>query len=186
MAAAAPEGQRAAAPPPVFAAALFFGVVALGGVFAAYAAVKDFAFARASGRWPVTQGVLLSPGPSSDDRRYAYHLDGVSYEGRRLAFRTRGYIGSPPPDKPGSIVNVHVSPDDPATAVLVPGGSGRRFAIWLALSGATVFVGVAGLTRAMMAVDFPDYDPGASPVVDDDARADPAEDVDQDGRDQGS
>lgn len=145
--------------PPVLAAALLFGVIALAGVFAAYAAVKDFAFARASGRWPVTEGVILSPRGDDDDRRYAYHLNGVSYEGERVAFLTRGYIGSPPPKAPGALVEVHVSPDDPATSVLVPGGSGRRFAVWLALSGATVFVGVAGLTRAMMAIDFPDYDP---------------------------
>ncbi|MBI1391999.1 MAG: DUF3592 domain-containing protein [Alphaproteobacteria bacterium] len=142
--------------PHVFGAAMLFGLIALVGIYAAYAAVKDFAYARASGRWPTAEGVVLSSPNGGKLLRFAYHHDGVSYEGDRIAFRTRGYIGSPPPRSPGSQVAVYFRPDDPAIAVLVPGGSGRRFAIWLALAGAAVFVGVAGLTRAMMALDFPD------------------------------
>ena len=140
-------------------AACLFGAVAIIGALAAYAAVLDFAHARASGRWPQTDGVILSA-PRGDENalRYAYIVDGRSYEGSRLAFLTRGRIGSPPPRTPGARIRVYVSPTDPATAVLVPGGSGRRFAIWLALGGAVVFVGVAGLTRAMMAFDFPEFD----------------------------
>ena len=138
-------------------AAALFGLVALGAVYSAYGAVKDFAYARASGRWPTAEAVILSPRRGrADEFRYAYHFGGESYEGERIAFRTRGYIGSPPPTTPGALAPVYVRPDDPATAVLVPGGSGRRFAVWLALSGLGVFVGVAGLTRAMMALDFPE------------------------------
>jgi len=147
--------------PHVIAAAALFGLVALAGVFTAYAAVKDFAFARASGAWRQVEGVVLSPPRGRESElRFAYHVGGESYEGRRIAFRTRGYIGSPPPRTPGARVTVYVSPHDPQIAVLVPGGSGRRFAVWLVVSGAIVFIGVAGLARAVMALDFPEFDPG--------------------------
>ena len=144
---------------PLIGAAFLFALVAIAGLITAYAAVKDFAFARASGDWPQTHGVILTPGDDGgEELRYAYHVDGESFEGRRLAFLTRGYIGSPPPRTPGAKVDVYVSPIDPTTAVLVPGGSGRRFAFWLLMSGVAVFVGVAGLTRTMMAIDFPEFD----------------------------
>ncbi|MEM6413837.1 MAG: DUF3592 domain-containing protein [Pseudomonadota bacterium] len=136
-------------------AALLFGVISLAGLFAAFAAVKDFAYARASGRWAQTNGVVLSS--DNTDFRYAYHWQGKSREGHRISFFTRGFIGTPPPTKPGSMLDVYVSPSDPDTSVLVPGGSGRRFAVWIAFCGAIVFTGVAGLTRAMLAFDFPEY-----------------------------
>ena len=156
-------------------AAVFFGFVALAGVITAYAAVKDFAFARASGAWPQAHGVILSaPGNNSRALRYVYYVDGESYEGRRLAFLTRGYIGAPPPRTPGSKVPVYVNPVEPATSVLVPGGSGRRFAFWLLIGGGAVFVGVAGLTRTMMAIDFPEYDIRARGDANDDGVTDAA------------
>ncbi|MEM6537938.1 MAG: DUF3592 domain-containing protein [Pseudomonadota bacterium] len=140
----------------ITAAAALFGVIALAGIYAAYAAVKDFAFARASGGWPTVEGVILTPKKPDGPSRYAYYFDGVRHEGTRLAFRTRGYIGSPPPENAGARAMVYVKPDAPATSVLVPGGSGRRFAVWLLLSGVAVFFGVAGVVRSMIEIDFPD------------------------------
>ena len=143
--------------PPIIGAALAFGLIALAGVMAAYSAVEDFASARASGSWMQVEGVVLSPS-KPDELRYAYFVDGKSYQGSRLAFTTRGYIGSPPDRSPGARVRVFVNPADARGSVLVHGGSGRRFAAWLLLSGVGVFVGLAGLTRAMMALDFPEFD----------------------------
>lgn len=145
----------------VFAAGLFLLLTVLGAIIS-YNAVSDFAAARASGNWRQVDGVVLSPdrgrgllnfGPPV---RYAYLVDGKRHESHRIAFRTRGVIGTPPSTLPGSTVTVHVSPDNPARAVLVPGGSGRRFAIWFAAGGFVIFVGFAGLIRAMMAIDFPE------------------------------
>lgn len=163
--AAATEAFR----PHVAAAATLFGLIALAGVFTAYSAVKDFAYARASGAWRQVEGVVLSPPRGGEGEiRYAYYVGGESFEGRRIAFRTRGYIGSPPPRTPGARVAVYVAPNDPQTAVLVPGGSGRRFAVWLILGGGIVFIGVAGLARAVMALDFPQFDPGFARCGDED------------------
>lgn len=148
-------------------AALLFGLVSLAGLFAAFAAVKDFSSARASGKWAQTAGVVLSA--DGEGLRYAYHWQGQSREARRVSFFTRGYIGSPPPTAPGSAVPVYVSPTDPNRAVLVPGGSGRRFAVWIAFSGAIVFMGVGGLTRTMLAFDFPEYGLAPDAPVEDDA-----------------
>ena len=151
----------------LFWAACLFGAIAAVSAAGAFAAVKDFANARASGNWMQVEGVVLSPKEDAGAARlfawrpglrYAYHFRGETHEGRRFAFLTRGKIGSPPSTKPGARVIVYVSPDDPKLSVLVPGGSGRRFAIWFAAAGAVAFVGVGGLIRSMMAVDFPEFD----------------------------
>ena len=140
----------------VFAAILFF-ILSVAGVYVSYSAVEDFAAARASGKWAQAEGVVLSPDSGPGDLRYAYIVDGKRHESQRLSYLTRGLIGSPPRTDPGARVKVYVSPTDPAEAVLVPGGSGRRFAVWFAFGGLIVFIGFAGLIRAMMAIDFPEF-----------------------------
>ncbi len=148
----------------LLAAAGVFGLIALCGAFSAYAAVKDFSRARASGIWRQVDGVVLSPARGAPRLRYAYHIDGRSYEGRRLAFMTRGYIARPPSNAPGAAVTVYVSPEDPRQATLVTGGSGRKFAAWLGMAGFAVFIGLAGLIRTVMAIDFPEFDVTAEPI----------------------
>ncbi len=160
-------------PVQLFWAACLFAAIAAGGAMAAYAAVKDFAYARASGRWEQVDGVVLSPNSTKGGLRYAYFYNGEGLEGARFAFLTRGRIGAPPPTKPGDQVMVYVAPEDPTLSVLVPGGSGRRFVIWFAGAGLIAFIGVGGLIRSTMMMDFPelsrldrdDHNPG--PSVDD-------------------
>ncbi|MEL6361984.1 MAG: DUF3592 domain-containing protein [Pseudomonadota bacterium] len=142
----------------LFFAAGVFLLLSLAGSNICYSAVKDFAFARASGKWIQTDGVVLSPTDSSEKLRYAYISGGRQFESHRLSFLTRGRIGTMPPTWPGANVTVYVSPENPAVSVLVPGGSGRRFAVWFAFGGLVVFVGLGGMVRTMMAVDFPELD----------------------------
>ncbi|MGF1543958.1 MAG: DUF3592 domain-containing protein [Parvularculaceae bacterium] len=142
----------------LFWAACLFLAIAGGSSYAAFSAVKDFSQARASGGWERIEGVVLSAAPGAPPLRYVYHVRGRTYEGHRLAFRTRGYIGDPPVTRPGARVGVYVSPDDPRVATLVSGGSGRKFAVWFVAAGLGVFVGVAGLIRTGMAADFDEFD----------------------------
>jgi hypothetical protein len=140
----------------IVAAAILFALFAAGGMLVSHAAVKDFASARASGGWQVASGVILSG--ENGALRYAYVHDGDRFEGARLAFHTRGLIGDPPSTIPGTQVDVYVSPDDPARSVLVPGGSGKRFALWFGFGAIITFFGVAGLIRSMTAYDFEDHE----------------------------
>lgn len=140
----------------LFSAAGLFVLLSLFGAHVCYSSVKDFSSARASGKWAQTSAVILSS--NEGELRYAYFHDGRRLEGNRLSFSTRGLIGNMPSTIPGDTVTAYVSPEDPGMSVLVPGGSGRRFAVWFAFGGLVLFVGFAGLIRTMMAVDFPELD----------------------------
>jgi hypothetical protein len=137
---------------------ILFGLVALAGVLAAYAAVEDYARARASLAWPTVDGVVLSEDEKSGLVRYAWFDGSQSHTGERVRFWTAALQPSGVVYQPGERIRVHVSPDDGALAVLEPGGSSVLFLGVLAFGAFLVFVGLAGVIRLAMLVD------GLSPV----------------------
>jgi hypothetical protein len=131
---------------------ILFGAVAAIGVVTAYAAVEDYARARASLGWPTVEGVVLS-NESGDDVRYAWFDGEASHTGERIRFWTGALHRSGEVYAPGRRVAVRVSPDDGSIAVIEPGGSPVLFLIVLAFGGFLVFLGLAGVIRLTMLLD---------------------------------
>lgn len=138
------ETQGAAGAIALFGALIFIGLVAC------YAAVSDYAQARASRDWPAVDGHVLSGG---DSVRYAWFAEGRSHSGARVRYWTATFNPSGAAYQPGAKVKVFVSPDDGAVAVLEPGGSPILFALVLGFGGFLVFIGLAGVIRLTMRLD---------------------------------
>lgn len=132
---------------------VLFGVVAAAGVLAAYAAVEDYARARASQSWPVVEGVVLSRSKDANDVRYAWFDGAQSHTGERIRFWTGAAHAKGEVYQPGAAVKVRVSPEDGALAVIEPGGSPVIFAVVLAFGAFLVFIGLAGIIRLTMLID---------------------------------
>lgn len=150
---------------------LLFGALVLTGSLAAYAAVEDYTYARASLSWGTVEGVVLSPASRGEDLRYAWFDGAVSHTGERVRFRSAALRDTGVVYRPGDKVKVYVSTENGALAVLEPGGSAGLFAITLGFGAMLIFVGLAGVIRLAMMVDglAPDraespYD--AAPAVD--------------------
>ena len=129
---------------------LFFIVLTIVGILGAAYIVKDYSRARASVGWPIYQGVVLSPRDGRESFRYAYSVDGRTYDGTRRRFVTavtlpRETIN----DAPGQLINVYVYPNDHAVSVLQPGGAGGFFAAGTLFFGAAVFFGIGGIVRTL-------------------------------------
>lgn len=136
-----------------FGAFILFGAVATAGVLAAYAAVEDYARARASQNWPVVEGVILSHSADDQTVRYAW-FDGVEgHTGERVRFWTRTLYPSGETYEAGKAVKVRYSPDNGALAVLEAGGSPKIFAVALGFAAFLVFIGLAGIIRLTMMLD---------------------------------
>ncbi len=133
------------------ALALFAALAALG-AYAGGAAVKDFARARASVKWPSVQGVVLSKSAAdAAEIRYAYVAGGRGHESRRVRFLSGVFASAPTAHlRPGESVTVYVDPKDPETAVLRPGGSGALFAVAALTAGGLVFIGLGGVIRTLL------------------------------------
>lgn len=132
---------------------ILFAAVTAAGVFTVYAAVEDFARARASRSWPETQGVVLSRAADDDHVRYAWFDGEQSHTGERVRFWTRALHPAGAAYEPGKAVKVRYSPEDGSVAVLEPGGSAAVFAIALSFGALLVFVGLAGIVRLTMMLD---------------------------------
>lgn len=131
---------------------VLFGAVASAGALSAYAAVEDYARARASLSWPIVEGVVLSS-DADGGARYAWFDGEASHTGERIRFWTGAVYEKGVVFQPGKPVKVRVSPDDGSLAVIEPGGSGVVFAIALGFGAFLVFVGLAGIIRLTMMVD---------------------------------
>lgn len=127
-----------------------FGAIVFTGMIACYAAVSDYAQARASRDWPAVDGHVLSGG---DAVRYAWFADERSHTGERVRYWTNSFNPSGVAYRPGAKTKVFVSPDDGAVAVLEPGGSPIVFALVLGFGGFLVFIGLAGVIRLTMKID---------------------------------
>jgi hypothetical protein len=132
---------------------LLFGAVAAAGVVAAYAAVEDYARARASLNWTAVEGVILSNEAQEQAVRYAWFDGEASHTGERVRFWTGALSASGEVYEPGKSVEVRVSPEDGALAVLEPGGSPVIFAVVLGFGAFLVFIGLAGIIRLAMMID---------------------------------
>ncbi|MCB2113909.1 MAG: DUF3592 domain-containing protein [Parvularculaceae bacterium] len=132
---------------------ILFGLVVLCGVFAAYAAVEDYARARASLSWRAVDGVVLSRESEGAQVRYAWFDGAESHTGARVRFWTGAAPGGGKVYQPGHPIKVHVSPDDGSLAVLEPGGSSVLFAGVLGFAAFLVFIGLAGIIRLTMLLD---------------------------------
>ncbi len=126
---------------------VFFLSLAIIGVAACGFFVRDYAYARASAAWPVVNGVVLSDLEGDAARlRYAYLIDGKTYESRRERVFSARFLKSAARDyAPGEAIEVYVNPEDHAFAVLQPGGAGAAFIFFSILSGLAVFFGVGGV-----------------------------------------
>ncbi|MFN3958607.1 MAG: DUF3592 domain-containing protein [Parvularculaceae bacterium] len=131
-------------------ALIIFGVIIFSGALAAYAAVADYAQARASRDWPVVEGAVLS---SEKGVRYAWFADGRPHTGERVRYWTAAFNPAGAVYAPGEKVKVFVSPENGAVAVLEPGGSPILFALVLGFGGFLVFIGLAGVIRLAMRLD---------------------------------
>jgi hypothetical protein len=127
-----------------------FGLLIFGGMIACYAAVSDYAQARASRDWPVVEGNVLS---EEDSVRYAWFAEGRPHTGERVRYWTNAFNPSGAVYQPGEKARVFVSPDNGAVAVLEPGGSPIVFALVLGFGGFLVFIGLAGVIRLVMKID---------------------------------
>lgn len=127
-----------------------FGALIFTGMIACYAAVSDYAQARASRDWPVVEGTILSGGETV---RYAWFAEGRSHTGERVRFWSNAFNPSGVAYRPGAKTTVFVSPDDGAVGVLEPGGSPVLFALVLGFGGFLVFIGLAGVIRLTMKLD---------------------------------
>ena len=126
---------------------LFFGALSIIGLYGVGFAVDDYARARASQGWPVVSGVVLTP-TAGHKLRYAYSVDGASFEGHRHQFYSRGWLGVKAVSfMPGSNVDVFADPENPQTTVLRPGGVGGVFAFTFLVFASVSFIGVGGALR---------------------------------------
>lgn len=132
---------------------ILFGLVVMSGVLAAYAAVEDYARARASLSWSIVDGVVLSREKTDGEVRYAWFDGAKSHTGGRVRFWTGAPFDRGAVYEPGKAIKVYVSPDDGSLAVLEPGGSGVLFAAVLGFGAFLVFVGLAGIIRLTMLLD---------------------------------
>ncbi len=140
-------------PSEFWTATAFFVVMAMLGAWFAYAAVSDYAAARASRNWPVVEGVALSRAAGASPCRYAYFQNGKSYEGARQRFATAPRRSSLVDCSPGARLDVRVAPNDPALSVLSPGGSAVTFVFWISAAAIVLFAGLAGVIRMMLLAD---------------------------------
>ncbi len=131
-------------------ALVIFGVIIFSGALAAYAAVADYAQARASRDWLVVEGTVLS---SETGVRYTWFAEGRPHTGERVRYWTAALRPSGAVYAPGERVKVFVSPEDGAVGVLEPGGSPIFFALVLCFGGFLVFIGLAGVIRLAMKLD---------------------------------
>jgi hypothetical protein len=138
------------------AALLIFAALLFGGAALVVFAVKDFGAARASASWPTTEAIVLSGPVGPNKVRYVYTVEGVNYESRRVRFVTAS-LGAPAwrAPRPGTPILVAVDPQDPRASAAAPGGTAILFAIFTAVGGLCVFVGLAGVIRAATAVEEP-------------------------------
>ena len=141
---------------------VFFFSLAILGVAAAGFFVRDYAYARASAAWPVVEGIVLSDIEGDGARlRYVYVVDGNSYESNReRVFSARFLKSSQPNYQPGDTIEVYVNPENPAFAVLQPGGAGLAFIFFSLLSGLCVFFGVGGVVWALVEGAADEYSDG--------------------------
>ena len=140
-------------PSEFWTATAFFLAMAMLGAWSAYAAVSDYAAARASRNWPVVEGVALSRAAGGPPCRYAYFQHGKPYEGARQQFATAPRRSSLVDCSPGVRLDVRVAPDDPALSVLAPGGSAVTFVFWIGAAAIVLFAGLAGVIRMMLLAD---------------------------------
>ncbi len=132
---------------------VLFGAVATAGFLVAYAAVEDYARAKASLGWTSVEGVILSREEGEEGVRYAWFDGDEARTGDRVRFWTGALAASGAVYQPGQRVALRVSPEDGRVAVIEPGGSSALFAIVLAFGAFLVFIGLAGVIRLAMLVD---------------------------------
>lgn len=151
---------------------LIFGVVAtLVGVWFLVKAVREWRLGESSLAWPTAPGrvthIELKPCDDTETFHveYRFKVDGVRYHGDVLQ------MGHPPLSKArnealmnryavGTEVEVYYDPDDPSTAVLIPGG-GRKIQSWA--GSAVLFLGLgiyftAVTIRPVLASEGPEDD----------------------------
>ena len=125
----------------LFFALAIIGIVA-GGFF-----VRDYARARASAAWiPIDAVVLSEVKRTGGGLRYAYSIDGHTYESGRERVFTAGFLRGKTKDlSPGDDLIVYVNPGNHAYAVLYPGGASAAFLAFFVVSGLCVFFGGGGI-----------------------------------------
>jgi hypothetical protein len=135
----------------VAGAFVLFATMAVAGALLSYAAVEDYARARASVGWPTVDGVILS---TLDGKvRYAWFDGDENHVGERVRFKSAAFRDSGLVYEPGQIVKARLSPENGSIAVLEPGGSPILFALALGVGAFLVFIGLAGLVRLAMKID---------------------------------
>jgi Protein of unknown function (DUF3592) len=135
----------------VAGAFVLFAMMAVAGALLSYAAVEDYARARASVAWPTVDGVILS---THDGKvRYAWFDGDANHVGERVHFKSAAFRDSGLVYEPGQIVKARLSPENGSIAVLEPGGSPILFALALGAGAFLVFIGLAGLVRLAMKID---------------------------------
>lgn len=129
---------------------LFFGALAVMGIFAGGFVVRDYAQARASESWPSTTGIVLSQlDGATKDVRYVYSINGRSYEAsRKRTLLASVFVADSVDYLPGENVSVYVNPQNPDYSVLYPGGGAAAFVLFSILSGGCVFFGIGGIVWA--------------------------------------
>jgi Protein of unknown function (DUF3592) len=126
---------------------VLFISLAIAGVLGGGFIVRDYAHARASVSWPQVDGVVLSHlGDGSKRLRYAYSIDGRTYESHRERFFTGRFSRSQEQTYfPGEALTVYVDPQHHTFSVLKTGGAGAAFVLFSLFSGACIFFGVGGV-----------------------------------------
>ncbi len=140
------------APGPILLGVGLLALFAFTSVGFAVQGVQDLRSARRSAEWPSTRGVVISASikPSSVPLsvgtaaiRYRYSVGDRTYESTRVAFsRVAGTLDLVRKYRTGSEVAVHYDAEQPAVAVLEPGGS------LLSLSAA-FYVAIASLLATL-------------------------------------
>jgi len=148
----------------------FFLALAIAGGALGVAAVDDFSKARASLDWATVESVILSGEPKK--LRYAYYYEGRTHEAGRLRFHSARFDPVKKSYAAGDRVDAHISPADPALAVLIPGGSGAVFTAAIIFSGFLIFIGLGGAVRAVALA--PDLDCEEQAAIDVEGDADTA------------
>ena len=130
---------------------LFFGALAVIGIFAGGFVVRDYARARASESWPAANGIVLSQLDGANQGvRYVYSMNGRSFEASRKRVLLASFFVADRDDYlPGENIPVYVSPQDPSYSVLYPGGGAAAFVLFSILSGGCVFFGIGGIVWAL-------------------------------------
>ena len=100
---------------------------------------------------PVVSAVVLS---QTDDQttgvRYAYSIDGRSYQSKRERVFTARFLKNPVRKyTAGDRISVFVDPGNHKFAVVEPGGAGAAFIFFSILSGIAIFFGVGGVVWAL-------------------------------------